>query len=232
MMKKIKMLPLILGGGFAVLFIALSLVIGGVSGHTASFWVSFALMLVSTCEVTVYLMMMMKGKGILKDVVFSFPLWKHSAIFFAYEFVVSIVFMILDGKAPMAIPLILGVLGIVVYTLFALSCFIARGIITDIQKEVKTKTTNLRLMQADVESLADSCTTLEAKKAASKLAEDIRFSDPMIDDSLNSIDEEIRRYMEIAKNDVAAGQEEGVAALCQKMGLLLSERNRKCKILK
>lgn len=231
-MKKFKMLPLIMSGIFTVLFVVLSLVIGGVSGHTASFWISFSLMLVAVCEATFCLMKTMKDGAILKDIMFSFPLWEHTLIFFLYELVVSVLFMILDGKVHFAFPLILGLLGIIVYSFFAFSCLLARGIVGEIQKEVKIKTTNLRMMQADAESLAENCTTPEAKKAASKLAEDIRFSDPMTDDSLNSIDDEIKRYIRDARIAVAEGREEDVPALCREMGLLLSERNRKCRILK
>lgn len=75
-------------------------------------------------------------------------------------------------------------------------------------------------MLADVESDNDTKTALK------KLAEKIRFSDPMSNVELSSLEKEITTKVESLKT--ATNKTE----IISEINTLLTERNKKCKILK
>ena len=79
---------------------------------------------------------------------------------------------------------------------------------------------------ADIEMLAESETDAETKAKLKKLAEKVRFSDPMSHEMLGELESRISAKVEEMKT--AADKK----ALIEEIRTLLIERNKKCKILK
>ena len=77
-----------------------------------------------------------------------------------------------------------------------------------------------------MELLIDRETDTEIRAALQQLAEKIRFSDPMSDDTLSKIESTIADRVAELKN------ESDKMAIIHELDLLLAERNKKCKILK
>ena len=82
------------------------------------------------------------------------------------------------------------------------------------------------MLQIDVELLAKAETDPETKTSLTKLAERIRYSDPLSDDSLDELEGIISSKIHELKTSTARGD------LISEIGILLSERNAKCKALK
>lgn len=88
----------------------------------------------------------------------------------------------------------------------------------------------------DVKEIIDKAsfnsTDKDIKKKLDKLSENIRFSDPMSDDSLEEIEKNIFDLSNELSNKVALEENEEIDALIKKIDSLLYERNIKCKNLK
>lgn len=95
-----------------------------------------------------------------------------------------------------------------------------------VDEKVKIKRYFIESLQVDIEMLAESESDSEIKTALKKLAEKVRFSDPMSHEMLGELESRISAKVEELK--IATDKKALIAAI----DLLLLERNKKCKILK
>lgn len=98
--------------------------------------------------------------------------------------------------------------------------------INRVEKKVETKVFYIKSLQADVEMLESMETDPEIKGALATLAEKIRFSDPMSNEALEDIEAEI-----VAKVKKLKDADDKLAIITA-LGLLITKRNKKAKLLK
>lgn len=101
-----------------------------------------------------------------------------------------------------------------------------RGEIERVETKVQKKIFFIKELQADVELLIDREMDTEIRTALQQLAEKIRFSDPMSDDTLSKIESTIADRVAELKT------ESDKMTIIHELDLLLAERNKKCIILK
>ena len=97
--------------------------------------------------------------------------------------------------------------------------------------KVKVKTAFIRLLTADAESLLAYAKTDEAKAAANKVYEAVRYSDPMSSDALAGVEGQITLKFNEFSNAVTSGAD-NIEALANELVILVGDRNKKCKLLK
>lgn len=98
--------------------------------------------------------------------------------------------------------------------------------INRVEEKIKVKRAFIQFLQTDIEMLAESETDTETKAELKKLAEKVRFSDPMSHEMLGELESRISAKVEEMKT---ATDKKGLIA---EINILLTERNKKCKILK
>lgn len=113
------------------------------------------------------------------------------------------------------------------------TCFVgaeaARGEIERVDERARKKVFYIREIQTQVEALEDRETDNKVREELSRLAEQIRFSDPMSCDELGGIEKSIRaKFSELGQ----ASDPDEKLALIKETSLLIKERNRKCKLSK
>lgn len=234
-MKSLKLSALVitLAAVLAVLlFAGVQVAVALLAGLSVSFWLSCGFFAVGLIAVIGFSSCAMRKQTALFDLLLHIPLWKHCVIYAIAELVFAILFSALGAYVHFAIAALVQLVALLLFLACAISALIPRRIIGEIQNEVKQKTTSLRLLQVDAQMLADACTDPAARKEAAKLAEAIRFSDPMSHSCLEPLEAEIGAAIRSARADCAAGNTEAILAACRKASLLLSERNMKCKVLK
>ena len=101
-----------------------------------------------------------------------------------------------------------------------------RNEIERVEAEVQEKVFFIRELQADIELIATTETDADTKAELTRLAEKIRFSDPMSNEQLMDLENKIST--KVLKLKTATNKVEIITELT----LLLDERNKKCKILK
>lgn len=125
----------------------------------------------------------------------------------------------------LACALILGLAAIAVIKAKA-----AANLISERDNKVHTKTFFMKSLTADAESLIAKASGKEAKSAAKKVYEAVRYSDSMTSDALTSIESQITlKFHEFTS---AIVEERDYESIVKEILILLDDRNKKCKLLK
>ena len=231
MLKKNKKLAV----AFAIVLIAYNVVlfsISGFGGHSAIFRISWIFMLLAFGVLGVFGLIMNNGIRDLRDWIFGYPIIKHCTIYIIIEFVLSTLCMIFDKHLSLTLVFTVQFILIAVYLLLVVSCFFAKQKIEEVHDNISARTKFIKLLQADAEMLCEKCEDKDLKAKCAKLAEDIRFSDPMSCSALGEIENELKNTIDNCGKAISEKNFSEAEALCDKASLLLVERNKKCKILK
>jgi len=108
----------------------------------------------------------------------------------------------------------------------------AIDIVGGIDEKIKESTLFIKSLTVDAESLMSRAQSEAVKAECKKVYEAVRYSDPMSNNALASVESEITitfaKLSEAAMDDNA----EVVSALASALLALLGDRNKKCKLLK
>ncbi len=222
-MKKNKgMTYAVLGIAF-VLFNVIAFAIPTVK--TSTFWVAYVFTAVAFISQIAIWKVAFKGADTLKSKFLGIPLISVGITYLIIQLFAFAIFMALPLTASwvaiVVCALILGISGI---------CLIGtetgREEINRVEEKVEKKVFYIKSLQVDIEMLANSETDAETKAALTKLAEKIRFSDPMSNEVLADLDTKIsEKATELKKSD-------NKSEIIAELDLLLTEWNKKTKILK
>ena len=101
-----------------------------------------------------------------------------------------------------------------------------------IDKKIKVQTFFVKSLTVDADTLLARAKSDAAKAECRKVYEAIRYSDPMSNDALASVEGEITIKFAAISEAVKAENDEKVAELANEIVILVGERNKKCKLLK
>lgn len=105
-------------------------------------------------------------------------------------------------------------------------------IVNDVDKKVKESTLFIKSLTADAESLLSRAKSEEVKAACKKVYEAARYSDPMSNTALASVESEITIKFSQLSEAVAKNDLEPISALADELVVLIDDRSKKCKLLK
>ena len=196
----------------------------------ASFWIAYAMITVALLGQLAVSYIFGKNTS-LEAIFLGIPLLRTAYISVIVTLIVGCVSLILPAFIP---PWIGGIVCVVVLAVFAvagLRANTAAEAVTSVGTKVKTQTAFIKLATVDAESIMTCATDLEARAAAKKVYEAIRYSDPMSFPALAGIEGQISDKLITLKHAVN-GTEGDVTALADELILLIKERNAKCKALK
>lgn len=101
-----------------------------------------------------------------------------------------------------------------------------------IDKKIKEKVFYIKSLQADVEGIVRRSADETTKKLLNDLVEAIRYSDPMSSPQLKVIENKIEAKVAVLMEDVSTSDFVSIKSVCDELQQLITERNKKCKILK
>ena len=221
-MKKKVMAYSVLGIVFA-LFNVLAFVIP--TEKTATFWIAYAFSVVAFGLQIGIWKLAFNGTDAIKSKFLGIPLISVGFRYLVVQVIVFAIFMIFP-TLPAWIPVVAcsAILGVTVICLIGTET--GREEINRIEEKVEQKVFYIKSLQADVELLAETESDPEVKAELTKLAEKIRFSDPMSNNALAEIETEIAYKVKELKTA------ENKLAIIAAASALVAERNKKAKILK
>lgn len=222
-MKKNKgMAYAVLGIAF-VLFNVIAFVIPTVK--TSTFWVAYVFTVIAFILQIAVWKFAFGGADTLKSKFLGISLISVGITYLIIQLIAFAVFMAFSLTASwIAIVVCVLILGISAICLIGTETGIEE--INRVEEKVEKKVFYIKSLQADVEMLANSETDADTKAALTKLAEKIRFSDPMSSDALAELETEITEKVKELK--IAENKAEIITVLDS----LITERNKKAKILK
>jgi tellurite resistance protein len=101
-----------------------------------------------------------------------------------------------------------------------------------IDEKVKIQTSFIRSLTVDAEILISKAKGESTKAECKKVYEAIRYSDPMSNSALASIESEITIKFAKLSETIADDHVEAASALANEILVLISDRNKKCRMLK
>ena len=101
-----------------------------------------------------------------------------------------------------------------------------------IDEKVKVQTFFIKSLTVDADTLMASAISESAKAECRKVYEAIRYSDPMSNDALASVEGQITVKFAELSEAVKTDDAERVAKVANEVIVLVGDRNKKCKLLK
>lgn len=172
-----------------------------------------------------------RGEGV-KSKFYGFPIAKLGVIYLAVQLIAGLVFMALGLIVPVWLPLALYVVLLGV----AAAGFVAADAARDevVRQEVKLEkdVSRIREFQAKGRALVALNQVSEAARPLEKLAENLRFSDPVSSEALTEIEDQLAECLTQLQEAVSAQKTEQILSVCQEAEHILAERNQLCKLSK
>ncbi len=202
------------------------------------FWVSYLFGIISVAVQAYVLKIAFHDAICVKNKFYGFPIAKIGIIYMITQLLFSLIAIVLAQYIPIWVV-------VVVFVFMFCATFI--GIIgadaarDEIERQDKKHDSNIQCIQelrSKVYSLIVQMENVEAQKVLSELSEAFKYSDPVSNDCLADIENELHIMVdELKKHDYEKICEidsdiQNVKILCKKISTTLTERNRLCKLNK
>lgn len=199
---------------------------------TAVFAVSYLFTMIAIlAQIYVIRTAFYRGEGV-KSKFYGFPIAELGVIYLAVQLIAGLVFMALGLIVPVWLPLALYVVLLGV----AAAGFVAADAARDevVRQEVKLEkdVSRMREFQAKGRALVALNQVSEAARPLEKLAENLRFSDPVSSEALTEIEDQLAECLAQLQEAVSAQKTEQILSVCQEAEHILAERNQLCKLSK
>lgn len=161
---------------------------------------------------------------------YNFPL-------ISISFVGTVLMLVIAGLTMVisAIPVWVGIvfcLIVLAFTAIAIiNASVASETVSNVDEKIKSKTLFIKILTADATNLISKAQTKEAKEITKKVYEIIRYSDPVSNDALSSIESQITVRFKEFENAICENSEKATS-LGEELIILIEDRNTKCKLLK
>lgn len=191
---------------------------------TATFWIAYVFT-AAAFAAQIIIWRTALGKEALKSKFLGFSV-VHIGIVYAIIQTVAFAVFLFAPTLPVWSAIVVCSIIAGVSAVCMISADAGRNEIERVEAEVQEKVFFIRELQADIELIATTETDADTKAELTRLAEKIRFSDPMSNEQLMDLENKIST--KVLKLKTATNKVEIITELT----LLLDERNKKCKILK
>lgn len=193
------------------------------------FWIVFAFSILSLLVQIAVLHFVMNGQVRIKDRIYDFPIIRISALYLLIQFLVSLLFMGFSDKIPVfAAVLIEMVILMIAVTGFYFAGAAKKEVLRQ-DKQLEKELEKGKEWQTRLGILIGQCGEGQIREILGKLAEEIRYSNPISREVSEEIEEEIAVLLTEVEEAALAEDIENTAGLCERMTALLQERDRICK---
>lgn len=200
--------------------------------HGPVFWFSYVFQLIAFAVAVGSNILAFRGQESTKSRFFGIPIARVGILYLGIQSILTLVFMALGQVLWFWLVLLIdaALLGAVVLGLVAQD--IARDHVLDLEEKLDRKVSVIRTLQSTMNLLPAQCENAACRAAVQKLADELRFSDPVSSPDLNLIEAELQEMVNDLCQAVSDGQDDRILELCRLTTTLLLERNRQCKLSK
>ena len=198
--------------------------------RTSVFWLSYGFMTEAFVVQIISMLLAFKTADV-ETAFFGIPLASFSIYYLCAALIVGAVFMIFQ-KAGFVLALVIQVLLLAAFLIIAIIPLLARDTVQAVGENVKRNVTNLKSVLVDIEMLASSCAEPELKQALMKLADTVKYSDPMSNESVELIEQRIMRKISELRVSMDGRQTSDALQACEDLEQLYVERNKKLALSK
>jgi len=194
------------------------------------FWMSYGFMTLAFIVQIVSIFLSFK-KSDVETVFFGIPLASFSVFYLIAELCIGTIFMIFQ-RIGITISVVIQILILAGFVVIAIIALMARDTVQSIGDNIKQKVVEHKTIQIDVDLLVKSCTDLELKAKLKKLSETIKYSDPIVNDTVADVEQRIHQKVSELRIYCENSAVEEALKTCSALEMLYIERNRKLLISK
>lgn len=232
-MRKVFKFYLVVWGVLLGLFNVISFVSVGWKGqekYTDSFWIGYIFIMLCFAGQLVCTYYAMKSDHI-KKAVYNLSLIKTSYAGLVLSFIFGGLCMLIS-VLPYWIGILLCSIVLTLNVLSVVKASVAVYTVSKMDEELKVKTVFIKSLCVDAEGLIASAKNDEMKAVCKKVYEAVRYSDPMSNDALASVENQITIKFAMLLDAVKAEDSDNVTKIADEALILINERNIKCRVLK
>lgn len=159
---------------------------------------------------------------------YRLPLIRLSYVCVVVTTIVAVIAML--AFVPSWIPLALALLILAIYAFAILKAGAAAALVEGVDKKVEASTRSMKALYAAVAACADRCADPELKKPVQKLAEALRYADPVSSEITREAENTLRMYLIDLESAVDGANSDKVKSACAAMTAALADRNRLSKL--
>lgn len=197
---------------------------------TASFWIGWGVTLGAFFGQLICAWISFKDESA-KKTFYNFSLFSVSYAGLIATFVVGLICMIVT-PLPYWIAAIACTIVLVANIVAVAKAKIAVDLVADVDKKVETATAFIYEMREESESLFARAKADDVKAICKKVRDAFKYSDPMSNSELSSVESDIKTHFALLCTAVKEGKMDVVSAEAEELLALVAERNNKCKRLK
>lgn len=197
---------------------------------TAVFWVSFVFTLIAFCVVAASIYIAFVKNPDAKSKFYGFPIARIGVIYGVAQFLAGLLLMALGKWVPVWLAVLVYAIGLGAAVIGLISADAVAEQIHVQDAKLKKDVAAMRAIQSKLSVLPGQCEDPATAKCLTQLAEELRFSDPVSSEAtreseadLNALADELQKA--VLEKDTAAAQ-----SLCKRCQVVLTERNRLCKL--
>ena len=210
-----------------VLFNAISFIIP--SELKSNFWVGYIFITIAFIGQLFCANIAFKSENAQKFF-YNFPL-------ISISFVGTLIMLVVGGltmtisTVPVWIGIILCLIVLAFTAIAIINASVASETVSNVDTKIKAQTLFIKMLIADATTLMSKAETKEAKEVTKKVYEKLRYSDPVSNDVLNSIESQITIKFKEFENSIIENSQNAIS-LGEELIILIDDRNTKCKLLK
>lgn len=196
---------------------------------TVVFWIAFSFSLFAILSQLYTMRVLKNGKERIKDKFYEFPLLRVSALYLIIQIGVSILLMLFSEEVPVFAAVLAEV---ILVALAAVGCFAVEAAGREVirqETEIKRELSKMEELQEQIRRLIAQCDEEKKKEKLQRLAEEVRYSNPVSNDISEEIEEEITVLFSEIEERILDDDVENAETLCDRMRGLLRERDRICR---
>lgn len=221
---------IILAAFNAVVFLMRSFIPGYVIRYDARFWVIWTFVLVAFIGNLVCVYIAFRAES-LQKMFYNLALISVSRSALICTFIAGGAILLIPDF-PMWIAAIICILLLAFHAIIVVKTIWAADAVSQVEVKINERTAFIKNLTVDAESLMARAKSSETKAVCKRVYEAVRYSDPMSNDALSSIEAEITAKMEELAGAVMANETDQAKVLADGLVTLVGDRNRKCRALK
>lgn len=194
------------------------------------FWMSYAFMCIAFL-VQIGSMFLALRTLETETVFMGIPLASLSFYYFFAAIFAGAVFMIFQ-VAPFKLALIIQILILAAYAVVAILSLMARDAVQDVNDTVRENVAAIKTLNVDVDVLIPQVSDPALKKALKKVSETVKYSDPMSNDAVADIEQQIMQTVNALRIQIENNNNEEAVQACKDIEVLFLQRNSLLKATK
>lgn len=200
---------------------------------TAVFWIGYGFGMFAILVQILVMKLAFDGAESVRSKFYGFPIARIGVIYLIAQVLLSIGAMALGMFIPPWIPTVLFIVMLAAAAAGLVSADAVREEIERQDKKTVKNVSRMRSLQSKMNVLISQSDVVgELKTELDKLADSIKYSDPVSSSATEQIEDELNFNIEELQKAIVDGDNASALTVCKKTSGILAERNRLCKLNK